>query len=51
VASVCSTRTFFVGARKVFYRSTATAPIRRRCRLKPDLPLRPGINIVSVVSQ
>jgi len=41
----------FVGARKVFYRSNRNGGDPKRMAFEADLPLRPGVNIVSVVSR
>ncbi|MEO6576602.1 MAG: peptidase S41, partial [Polyangiaceae bacterium] len=41
----------FVGARKVFYRSNRNGADPKKMAFEADLPLRPGINIVSVVSR
>jgi len=41
----------FVGARKVFYRSNRNGGDPKKMTFEADLPLRPGINIVSVVSR
>jgi carboxyl-terminal processing protease len=41
----------FVGARKVFYRSNRNATDTKKMAFEADLPLRPGVNIVSVVSR
>ncbi|MDB4996173.1 MAG: Carboxyl-terminal protease [Myxococcaceae bacterium] len=41
----------FVGARKVFYRSNRNGTDPKKMAFEADLPLRPGVNIVSVVSR
>jgi carboxyl-terminal processing protease len=41
----------FVGARKVFYRSNRNGPDPRRMTFDADLPLRPGVNVVTVVAR
>ncbi len=41
----------FVGARKVFYRSNRNGADPKKMAFEADLPLRPGVNIVSVVSR
>jgi carboxyl-terminal processing protease len=41
----------FVGARKVFYRSNRNGPDAKKMAFSADLPLRPGVNIVSVMAR
>jgi carboxyl-terminal processing protease len=41
----------FVGARKVFYRSNRDGSDPRNMAFDADLPLRPGVNVVSVVAR
>jgi carboxyl-terminal processing protease len=41
----------FVGARKVFYRSNRNGADPRRMEFDADLPLRPGVNVVTVVAR
>ncbi len=41
----------FVGARKVFYRSNRTGADAKHMGFEADLPLRPGVNVVSVVAR
>ncbi len=41
----------FVGARKVFYRSNRTGPDLKKMSFDADLPLRPGVNVVTVVAR
>jgi carboxyl-terminal processing protease len=41
----------FVGARKVFYRSNRNGADPRRMTFEADLPLRPGVNVVTVVAR
>jgi carboxyl-terminal processing protease len=41
----------FVGARKVFYRSNRNGSDPKKMAFTADLPLRPGVNIVSVVAR
>jgi carboxyl-terminal processing protease len=41
----------FVGARKVFYRSNRNGTDPKKMSFEADLPLRPGVNIVTVVSR
>ncbi len=41
----------FVGARKVFYRSNRNGADPKRMAFDADLPLRPGVNMVTVVAR
>jgi carboxyl-terminal processing protease len=41
----------FVGARKVFYRSNRNGADPKRMTFDADLPLRPGVNVVTVVGR
>jgi carboxyl-terminal processing protease len=41
----------FVGSRKVFYRSNRNGTDPRRMTFDADLPLRPGVNLVTVVAR
>ena len=41
----------FVGARKVFYRSNRNGADTKKMAFNADLPLRPGVNIVTVVAR
>jgi carboxyl-terminal processing protease len=41
----------FVGVRKVFYRSNRDGPDPRKMSFDADLPLRPGVNVVTVVAR
>jgi carboxyl-terminal processing protease len=41
----------FVGARKVFYRSNRNGQDPKRMGFDADLPLRPGVNVVTVVAR
>ncbi|MDP9148340.1 MAG: S41 family peptidase [Myxococcota bacterium] len=41
----------FVGARKVFYRSNRNGSDLKRMSFDADLPLRPGVNMVTVVAR
>jgi carboxyl-terminal processing protease len=41
----------FVGSRKVFYRSNRNGTDPRRMSFDADLPLRPGVNVVTVVAR
>lgn len=41
----------FVGARKVFYRSNRNGTDAKRMPFEADLPLRPGVNIVTVMAR
>jgi len=41
----------FVGARKVFYRSNRDGSDPKKMNFEADLPLRPGVNVVSVVAR
>ena len=41
----------FVGSRKVFYRSNRNGADPKKMSFEADLPLRPGINFVSVVAR
>jgi carboxyl-terminal processing protease len=41
----------FVGSRKVFYRSNRNGPDTKRMAFDADLPLRPGVNVVTVVAR
>jgi carboxyl-terminal processing protease len=41
----------FVGSRKVFYRSNRNGPDIKRMAFDADLPLRPGVNVVTVVAR
>jgi carboxyl-terminal processing protease len=41
----------FVGSRKVFYRSNRNGPDPRHMAFDADLPLRPGVNVVTVVAR
>jgi carboxyl-terminal processing protease len=41
----------FVGARKVFYKSNRNGADPRKMSFDADLPLRPGVNVVTVVAR
>jgi len=41
----------FVGSKKVFYRSNRTGTDPKKMTFEADLPLRPGVNVVSVVAR
>jgi carboxyl-terminal processing protease len=41
----------FVGARKVFYRSNRNGPDPKKLAFDADLPLRPGVNVVTIVAR
>jgi carboxyl-terminal processing protease len=41
----------FVGARKVFYRSNRNGADTKKMGFDADLPLRPGVNVVTVVAR
>ena len=41
----------FVGSRKVFYRSNRNGPDPKHMAFDADLPLRPGVNVVTVVAR
>jgi len=41
----------FVGSRKVFYRSNRNGPDPKRMGFDADLPLRPGVNVVTIVAR
>jgi carboxyl-terminal processing protease len=41
----------FVGARKVFYRSNREGTDTKKMAFDADLPLRPGVNVVTVVAR
>jgi carboxyl-terminal processing protease len=41
----------FVGARKIFYRSNRTAADATKMAFDADVPLRPGVNIVTIVAR
>jgi carboxyl-terminal processing protease len=41
----------FVGSRKVFYRSNRNGQDPRRMVFDADLPLRPGVNVVTIVAR
>lgn len=41
----------FVGARKVFYRSNRNGTDAKRMPFEANLPLRPGVNVVTVVAR
>jgi carboxyl-terminal processing protease len=41
----------FVGSRKVFYRSNRNGQDPRRMAFDADLPLRPGVNVVTIVAR
>jgi carboxyl-terminal processing protease len=41
----------FVGARKVFYRSNRKGSDPKRMAFDADLPLRPGVNVVTIVAR
>ncbi len=41
----------FVGARKVFYRSNHNGADTKKMAFDADLPLRPGVNVVTVVAR
>ncbi|MGA3121248.1 MAG: MXAN_5808 family serine peptidase [Polyangiaceae bacterium] len=41
----------FVGARKVFYRSNRNGSDPKRMAFDADLPLRPGVNVVTIVAR
>ena len=41
----------FVGSRKVFYRSNRNGPDTKKMPFEADLPLRPGVNIITVMAR
>jgi carboxyl-terminal processing protease len=41
----------FVGSRKVFYRSNRNGPDPKKLAFEASLPLRPGVNVVTVVAR
>ena len=41
----------FVGARKVFYRSNRNGADPKHMAFDADLPLRPGVNVVTIVAR
>ena len=41
----------FVGARKVFYRSNRDGADPKRMTFEVDVPLRPGVNVVTVIAR
>ncbi len=41
----------FVGARKIFYRSNRNGPDATKMAFDADLPLRPGVNIVTIIAR
>jgi carboxyl-terminal processing protease len=41
----------FVGARKVFYRSNRDGTDPKKMAFEADLPLRPGVNVVTVITR
>jgi carboxyl-terminal processing protease len=41
----------FVGSRKLFYRSNRNGTDPKRMSLDADLPLRPGVNVITVVAR
>ncbi len=41
----------FVGARKVFYRSNRNGPDAKKMPFNADIPLRPGVNVVTIVAR
>jgi carboxyl-terminal processing protease len=41
----------FVGARKVFYSSNRNGPDPRKMTFGADVPLRPGVNVVTIVAR
>jgi carboxyl-terminal processing protease len=41
----------FVGSRKVFYRSNRNGQDQKRMAFDADLPLRPGVNVVTIVAR
>jgi carboxyl-terminal processing protease len=41
----------FVGSRKVFYRSNRNGADARKMTFDADLPLRPGVNVVTIVAR
>ena len=41
----------FVGSRKVFYRSNRNGTDSRKMTFDADLPLRPGVNVVTIVAR
>jgi carboxyl-terminal processing protease len=41
----------FVGARKVFYRSNSNGADPKKMAFDADLPLRPGVNVVTIVAR
>lgn len=41
----------FVGSRKVFYRSNRNGPDPKKMSFETDVPLRPGVNLVTVVAR
>jgi carboxyl-terminal processing protease len=41
----------FVGARKVFYRSNRNGPDPKKMTFDADVPLRPGVNVVTIVAR
>ena len=46
-----STRYIFVGSRKVFYRSNRNGADPKKMAFDADVPLRPGVNVVTVVAR
>lgn len=41
----------FVGPRKVFYRSNRNGPDPKKMPFEADVPLRPGVNVVTVIAR
>ncbi len=41
----------FVGARKAFYRSNRNGADAKKMSFNADIPLRPGVNIVTIVAR
>src|SRR6185312_6203944 len=41
----------FVGSRKVFYRSNRDGSDPKKMSFEADLPLRPGVNVVTIVAR
>jgi carboxyl-terminal processing protease len=41
----------FVGSRKIFYRSNRNGADPKRMAFDADLPLRPGVNVVTIVAR
>jgi carboxyl-terminal processing protease len=41
----------FVGARKVFYRSNRNGADLKKMPFEADLPLRPGVNVITIIAR